>query len=252
MNQITKVGFYNPQKPDSPLEALNAALEGRRAQLSGSLLVLPEAFNIGTGYSRQGEIQKDPRILSELQELCADFDICIVAGLIISGPTDRGRYPYSSAHLIDACGAGLLCHKMLSDHQGPYETCLDGCDGHNARAYRNIALCSLICIDCYEVHNLERHERLETNMREVANIRYRIVCVPAYIEKSPPKFWSIPNSYRVVANSASQIEFPQPGSFIERIDELGNTCRLVELEESDEPTCIKLYPLTVQIYSGFN
>lgn len=246
MNQITKVGFYNPQKPDSPLKALTAALEDGR-QLSGSLLVLPEAFNIGTGYSRQGGIQKDPRILSELQGLCTDFDVCFVAGLIISGPTDQGVYPYSSAHLIDACGASLLCHKMLSDSQGPYSTCHDGCDGHNAIAYRNIALCSLICMDSYETNRRERHERLETKTQEVTNIQYRIVCVPAYIEKSHPKFWGIPSSYRVVANSASRTEFPEsPGSFIERIDELGNACRLVELEEGNKPTCIKLYPLTVQ------
>jgi hypothetical protein len=245
MNQITKVGFYNPQKPDSPLDALTAALEDRRRELSGSLLALPEAFNIGTDYSRRGEIQKDPRILSDLQRLCADFDICIVAGLIITGPADRGNRPYSSAHLIDAFGAGLLCHKMLSDSQGPYMTCLDGCDGHNAIEYRNIALCSLICMDSYEANDPERHERLKTKMQEVTNIQHRIVCVPAYIDKPLPELWGIPNSYRVVANSASRTEFPEsPGSFIERIDERGNPCRLVELEEGDEPTCIKLYPLT--------
>lgn len=247
MNQITKVGFYNPQGPGSPLEALAAALKDKHGQLSGSLLVLPEAFNIGASYSRQGEIQKDPRILSELQGLCTDFDICMVAGLIISGPTDRGRYPYSSAHLIDACGAGLLCHKMLSDSQGPYKTCPDGCDGHNAIAYQNTALCSLICMDSYEAYVGERHQRLEKKIGEVTNMQHRIMCVPAYIEKSRPTFWGIPNSYRVVANSASRTEFPDsPGSFIERIDELGNACRLVELDEGDEPLCIKLCSLTVQ------
>jgi hypothetical protein len=246
MNRITKVGFYNPQKPDAPLKTLTTALEESRKQLSGSLLVLPEAFNIGTGYSCQTVIQKDPRILSELQGLCTDYDICIVAGLIVSGPSDQGTHPYSSAYLIDACGAGLLCHKMYSDSQGPYTPCLDGCDGHNATAYKNIAICSLICMDSYDANCVERHEQLVQKMADVKNIQYRIVCVPAYVEGPAKKLWSIENSYRVVANSASPTEFMQsPGSFIERIDQPENACRLlVKLEEGDNPTCIKLHDLT--------
>jgi hypothetical protein len=209
--------------------------------------VLPEAFNIGTDYSRQGEIQKDPRILSELQGLCTNFDICIVAGLIISGSTDRGAYPYSSAYLIDTSGAGLLCHKMNSDSQGPYTNCLDGCDGHNAIAYGDVALCALVCMDCYEASDPKRHDRLETKIGALTNIQHRIVCVPAYIENLSRTLWGIPNSYRVVANSASRTKFREsPGSFIERIDECGNSCRLVELGEGDEPTCIKLHALAVR------
>lgn len=246
-NTITKVGFYNPQQPNSPLESLTDQLEGRLGQLSGSLLVLPEAFNIGTRYSCQGEIQKDRRILSDLKGLCARFDICIVAGLIISRPDDQGRYPYNSAHLIDGGGSKLLCCKMLSDSQGPYRNCHDGCDPHNAIAYRNIALCSLICMDSYKTHVSERHKRLETKMQAVTNIRYRILCVPAYIEKSRPEFWGIPNSYRVVANSASRTEFPESlGSFIDWVDEHGTAQRLVGLDTKDEPACIKLYPLPMQ------
>jgi hypothetical protein len=244
MNQITKLGFYNPQNPDAPLETLTAALEKVRNLLSGSLLVLPEAFNIGTRYSCATPIQKDPRILCELQGLCADYDLCIVAGLIVGGPNDRGVYPYSSAYLIDAGGAGLLCHKINCDSQGPYTTCLDGCDGHNAIAYRNVAICSLICMDSYERHRSERHERLEKKIAEVLNVQHRIVCVPAYIEVTKPRFWGIKNSYRVVANSASRIEFRNsPGSFIEWIDEDGKSRRLVELEDGDDPTCIKLHPV---------
>jgi predicted amidohydrolase len=91
MNQITKVGFYNPQKPDAPLDTFAATLEGMRRQLAGSLLVLPEAFNIGTSYFPNAEIQKDPRTLWDLQGLCSDFDICIVAGLIISANRPASR-----------------------------------------------------------------------------------------------------------------------------------------------------------------
>jgi hypothetical protein len=102
-------------------------------------------------------------------------------------------------------------------------------------------------MDAYEVYQPERHERLKTKMTDVMNVQYRIMCVPAYIETTQPSFCSIHNSYRVVANSASRVEFPQsPGSFIERIDEQGSACRLVQLEKADNPTCIKLYPLSLQ------
>ena len=166
-----------------------------------------------------------------------------MAGLIITGPTNHGSFPYNSAYLIDTCGAGLLCHKMNSDTQGPYQPCLDGCDGHNGIFYRNIALCCLICTDCYEGSNRERYERLAEKMENITNIQHRIVCVPAYIESTRPRFWTIPNSYRIVANSASRSEFPEPpGSFIERIDEACNVHRLVELGDGDKSTCIKLLP----------
>ena len=75
MNNITKIGFYTPDTPDDPLKTLIAELERMRPHLSRALLVLPEAFNIGTGYSRQGDFAKDPRILSDLRERCTDFDI---------------------------------------------------------------------------------------------------------------------------------------------------------------------------------
>jgi hypothetical protein len=215
--------------------------------LSGSLLVLPEAFNIGTRYSCHKPIQKDPRILCDLQELCAEYDCCVVAGLIVEGPNDRGIHPYSSAYLIDVAGAELLCRKVNYDSQGPYTTCIEQCDSHNAKAYRNIALCSLVCMDGYEAaYNRDRHEQLEKKMTNVLNAQYRIVCVPAYIEATMnPRFWSIKNSYRVVANSASRTEFPySPGSFVEWINEHGETRRLVELEDSDDATCIKFHDLS--------
>lgn len=256
MDPITKIGFYNPAGPAEPMATLAATLEERRKELSGSLLVLPEAFNIGTCYSPQASIQDDPLVLCKLQGLCSDFDICVVAGLIIRGPIDRGlAHPYNSSYLIDGSGGSLLCHKMLKDNQGPYEPCSDGCDGHNATAYRNIALCSLICMDAYDATcqaSQQRHQELAKKMDDLKGSEYRVMCVPAYIEKtcigqSKAEFWGVPNSYRVVANSASKTTFPNgPGSFIERIDQAGTACRLVEWEEGDNPTCIKLYSLTVQ------
>jgi hypothetical protein len=245
MTPITKLGFYNPQNFDAPLETLTASLEKHRNQLNGSLLVLPEAFNIGTRYSCHKPIRKDPRILCELQGLCAKYDMSVVVGLIVSGPTDRGTHPYNSAYLIDADGAALLCHKVNCDSQGPYMTCLDGCDGHNGTAYRNIAICSLICMDGYDAtYNRDRHQRLEKKMVGVPNIQHRVMCVPAYIDRGDRAFWSIPNSYLIVANSASRTEFPySPGSIIEWIDGNGEASRLVELEDGDDPTCIKLHSL---------
>src|SRR5579863_7288023 len=154
MEQITKIGFYNPQVPEKPLQALTSACESKRRELKdsgddfrGSLIVLPEAFNIGVPYrdtnDKNNAPDRNPVILSQLQGLCNDFDLCLVAGLIISSPTDPPHSKsLSSVYLVDGSGAGLLGHKRNNDGQGPYQTCTNGCDGHNAIHYRNVALVS--------------------------------------------------------------------------------------------------------------
>jgi predicted amidohydrolase len=252
MDKITKVGFYNPEKPQNPLKTFRSLCERKgKDHLNGSLIVLPEAFNVGICYSRHdAAIQKDPRILGQLQKVCSDFAICVVAGLIISSPTDQGRYPYNSAYLIDDSGASLLCHKMTSDNQGPYTNCRDGCDGHNAILYRDVALLSLICMDAYTRGDKQRQERLSQKLAKALETAVRIVCIPAYIEEDGPgkEFIAIPKSYRVVANSASRSKFENsPGSFVDYIDEEGKTERLVRLEDVDPSPCVKLYSFNVGV-----
>lgn len=231
-DSITKISVYTPEAPETPITRLTSALNGD-IDVSGSLLVLPEAFNIGTSYSCCYTIQKDPRILCELQRLCCSFNISIVAGLIISGPADQGVYPYSSAYLINAHGATLLSHKMNSDSQGPYTACPNGCDGHNASIYRNIALCSLICMDAFVCYGRERHDQLEKKLLAAQNVQYRIVCVPCNSAK-PKAFWELPNSYRVVANADKSA-----GSFVEKLD----NGKVERMRASEETGCISLYHL---------
>jgi predicted amidohydrolase len=155
MNRIAQVGFHSPKTRKAPLETLRATLKVRQDQLSGTLLVLPEAFNL-EDYNLNSNIRKYPRIISELRQLAEDFDIAIVTGLIIPGPTECETH--NSAYLVDANGHELMCHTMLSDTQGPYRPCQTGCDGHNAIKYLNISLWCLICMDAYE-ENANRDPR---------------------------------------------------------------------------------------------
>jgi predicted amidohydrolase len=247
MDQITKIGFYSPEGPEKPLERFITALTCKsQAELYGSLIVLPEAFNIGVPYGRSQSADTNPNVLNQLRRVCKKFDVCFVAGLIISTPSDvTFQYKHNSAYLIDANGFGLLCHKKNFDNQGPYSTCLDGCDGHNAIQYRNVAVASLICMDAYAEHyNDERHKEL-TNKLDLTQAAIRLVCIPAYIDNgSAKKFVSTPRTYRILANSANRTAFPSAlDSFVEHVDEDGNVTPLLGLEDNDPLGCVKLYPL---------
>jgi predicted amidohydrolase len=246
MEQITKIGFYSPERPEDPLERFISVLERKTDDdLKGSLIVLPEAFNIGVGYSRnETEVDTSPTILGQLQNVCTDFDVCLVAGLILTfanNPT-YGKEPYNSAYLVDTSGFGLLCHKQRSDNQGPYSNCLTGCDGHNAVQYRNVAVASLICMDAYKQWEGERDKTLMKRLSLMHSTR--LLCIPAYIENGEQEFVAMPNGYRIVANSANRTKFQtSPGSFIDRIDEQGNEERLVSLDNDDPPSCVKTIPV---------
>ena len=209
--------------------------------MSGTILVLPEAFNLES-YDLRSNIREYPRMLSDLQQVSEDFDIVIVAGLIIPSPTHHEK-PYSSAYLIDANGAELMCHKMLQDSQGPYRPCQTGCDGHNAVKYLNVALCCLVCMDAYERHAPAQQERLrllKEKMDKLTEVEYRLMCVPAHIEENQPNFWGIPNSYRIVANASNRPEFPKsPGSSVEYMDEQPSPV----IRVPDHSPCIGLHPL---------
>jgi predicted amidohydrolase len=247
MEQITKIGFYSPERPEDPLERFISALERKtKDDLRGSLIVLPEAFNIGVGYSRnEPAIDTSPNILGRLQNVCTDFDVCLVAGLILTfanDPTHENKR-YNSAYLVDTNGFGLLCHKILCDSQGPYSNCLTGCDGHNAVQYRNVAVASLICMDAYKHFEEERHKSLMKRL-SLMHSTICLLCIPAYIENGEKDFVAMPSSYRIMANSANRTKFANsPGSFIDRIDEQGNGERLVSLDKDDPPSCVKTIPV---------
>jgi hypothetical protein len=232
---VKRVGFFHFGLDwHLPMPSLEDALTKaqREGDISESLIVLPEAFNIGQDYwARSAAPNTDPSILADLQRLCRQFRVVFVAGLIITDP--KCSDVYSAAYSIDAVGdPRRLCTKQNNDGRGkpaidgfaPYYTPhLD--DENNPTCHRGLSIAALICMDAY-THtprcslNLDRHRSLEV---KIAKCPHRVVCVPAHIEEGNGDFarrW--PTSHVVVANShGRERSFSGLGSFVAVTDGQG-------------------------------
>lgn len=225
---IERVGFFHfGQDWDRPMRSLVVALTEAQGEgdIGKSLIVLPEAFNIGQCYWRPTAAPNtDPSILAELQRLCGQFRVVFVAGLIIADPI----WPdvHGAAYLIDAARNPVrLCTKENNDGRG--QPPLDGFapyydqhsdDENNPTCHRGLSILALICMDAYvdDPHcpeNRDRHRKLEM---KIAKCPHRIVCVPAHIGEGNGSFarrW--PNSYVVAANSdGRERSYSGLGSFV--------------------------------------
>jgi len=232
---VRRVGFFHfGLNWHLPMPSLEDALTKaqRDHDISKSLIVLPEAFNIGQDYwGRPGAPNTDPSVVADLQRLCKQFRVVFVAGLIITAP--KCSDVYSAAYLIDAIGdPKRLCTKQNNDGRGkpanvgfaPYYTPhLD--DESNPTCHRGLSIAALICMDAYTDYsrypaNRDRHGSLEV---KIAKCPHRIVCVPAHIGEANRRFagrW--PDSYVVVANSdGGERGLGGPGSFVAVTDGQG-------------------------------
>jgi hypothetical protein len=95
------------------------------ADISGSLVVTPEAFNVRKGYWYPDR-ELDPSIRIALTDLSTKFKIALVTGLIEEG--DAQGPGYSSAYLIDGQASHLLTRKMENDGSENYRCCTEDFD----------------------------------------------------------------------------------------------------------------------------
>ena len=184
---LKKIGFFHFGSEDRkrPLESLTASMKeaGGKPHLRESLIVLPEAFNIGVKYEpNSGPCDFDPNIKCCLQGLAADFEVAFVAGLIIKRPWCLGR-PYNSAYFISAARSRLLSRKTRDDKTGIYRP---------STVVRDLpvmvgeaAIAALVCMDAAECEkrpavSRERHAALCEKVSELDKA-CQILCVPANI-----------------------------------------------------------------------
>ncbi len=115
---IDKLGFFHLAVGHAtPLLSLNKALEKPEGcTLPGSLVVLPEAFNIGREYlSDKGTASDSPDVCESLKRLAHEFQVTFVAGLVIRDNTDPQEKPLNSAYLIDRSSAARISSKSTAD-----------------------------------------------------------------------------------------------------------------------------------------
>jgi predicted amidohydrolase len=192
-----------------PIEVLESAIKAH-GDIGGSLIVLPEAFNIGKFYRSEGKCDYRPIVLQRLQSMAAAFDITFVAGLVLEEP-DGPTPPFNSAYLISSSGSTPICRKMVNDDPENrirnYTPCTDAYDLNNPLRCGDAWIATLICSDCARANEVDVFKR-ETDLAERLALKQdslpQIVCVPAcmgngYGSEAIAEKWS--NAYFILANS---------------------------------------------------
>jgi predicted amidohydrolase len=173
---LERIGFFHfVCDHGKPLPALIAALSEHN-EISESLVVLPEAFNIGKSYREAGPCNFNPSVLSSLCGLSRKYQVVFVAGLIVETRNEPDP-PHSSAYLINGNRRRLMCHKMTPDDSKvrKYTPCTANCDVKNPVQYGDACIGAVICSD---VQDSCRLGTLARGLDE-SNSALKIVCIPA-------------------------------------------------------------------------
>lgn len=196
---FSRFGFFRwVDGYDNPIESLRAALAVSAAELQGSLIVLPEAFNIGKFYRDEGPCNYNREILTDLQQIASSAQLSFVSGLVIerrNGPMP----PLSSASVIDGAGEHRLCWKKGDDRSLNYTPCADERHLLDPVEYDGTILAALVCMDC-DNPTLER----VLGSRLASMEGPKVVCIPACMNKryggqAIARAW--PDHYVILANS---------------------------------------------------
>jgi predicted amidohydrolase len=143
---LRKLGFFHfcGEDRSDPAGSLRTSLveAAKEEDISGLLIVTPEAFNIRKGYWNPDR-QVEASIRAALMALSAEFKVALVAGLIEE--SDSHGPGYSSAYLIDGRACHLLARKMGNDGSGNYRCCTEDCD--KPIQYDGVSIAVLICMD---------------------------------------------------------------------------------------------------------
>jgi hypothetical protein len=177
---LRSVGFFHfcGEDRSDPAGSLRTSLieAARGEDISGSLVVTPEAFNLRNGYWSDDR-QLDPSIRTALAELCAEFKTALVTGLIEE--SDAHGPGCSSAYLIDGRACHLLARKTGDDGSGNYRCCIEDCD--KPVLYGGVSVAAMLCMDAADF--TERNQRQAAVLERIAlhGTEERILCVPSHM-----------------------------------------------------------------------
>jgi hypothetical protein len=192
-----QAGFFHfVEHHHDPLGALEAEIRAT-GNVADSLVVLPEAFNLGRPY---GSEQEKPCgyerawLVAKLQELSRDRQITFVVGMLDAIGT--GERPRSSAYLINGDDCRIICHKLKSDGTQHYTPAAVDCDIENPMDSVDACVMAIICMD------IEENRCYELTLRtEASALPQRFICIPAAMSFSGWLYGS---------NSGEHINFGPP------------------------------------------
>jgi predicted amidohydrolase len=181
---IQRIGFYHCvhfEAPFDPVAKLREAIherieeEATRDQawdISNSLIVLPEAFNLGKYDSRSLPNQSPQDFLESLRRVSEEHRIVFVAGAL------DGRH--NAAYLVDSADVHLMCKKIGDDLTGIYDPCTENPDQWNPITLGSASVGALICMDATNGGSRAVRDRREHLLnRLTARDGHKLLCVPS-------------------------------------------------------------------------
>jgi len=165
--------------------------------VTDSLIVLPEAFNLGRQYdlndgAKERPLLDEQDVLARLREIAKTHKVVFVVGLI---EIEARR---NSAYLVDAGSPRLMCHKIMNDGSQEYEPCTSDCERENPIGYGDeMCVGALICADAIDnrpkkqmvnwMNDQRCREPAESAFQRLTSLQSNLkgkrslVCVPAYM-----------------------------------------------------------------------
>jgi predicted amidohydrolase len=185
---LNRIGlFHFGINHKDPIGELQSAMHAEN-DISDSLIVLPEGFNIGKYYWSPGVCDYGSDVVSQLQDLSRTSHVAFVAGLIIK-ETNGPQPPYSSVYLIDGCRSTPVCYKEGDDGSRNYTPDTGNGDINNPiQSHENVCIGALICMDAVKDERVDarRDERHQMLCREIdrSNCACRVVCIPGCMDSN--------------------------------------------------------------------
>jgi predicted amidohydrolase len=234
---ITSLSFFHfVETHEQPIDALRKELEAQRKDVAGSLIVLPEAFNIGSYWRARKESDYDPTILEDLEVIAAEYQCVLVCGLTITEVTgpQSPELPFTSVYLIDGKSeATLLCRKFCNDQTKNYTPSEGRTDFLETVEVDGMVIGALICMDaCLGVPTvMDRQDQIRSGINTRCHL-HKVVCIPArmgsYSSRPIADRWR--NETVIFANGASSLDAPSfisvNGTIVEETSTQTNQLRI--------------------------
>lgn len=215
---LQRAGFFHfANSHCDPLAEFANAIEAAShvVDIAESLIVLPEAFNLGREYgsgdTRNEGPQLDHRcVLASLRTLATMHKAAFIVGVI------EVDSRHNSVYFVDSGQPRLMCHKIVDDGYGVYERCKTDCDFENPLNHQETQIGALVCADVVDNRKVQGAppgaEDAFNRRKHVLSCFVRIprglLCVPAYMHLGG-KDLAWPEIGLILANSR-----PGCGSFV--------------------------------------